>query len=190
MTMIGLIERAWEIEAEPTIDGRTVLLRIVPYGRPTMVRDYRRDGTVSGPYEEEWEKGAFRHVAKAPHRVPLIVGRHEDRENPWDDIGRAELLEERDDALYGAFPIDESPFGDHALNKIRTKQWRGVSVGARDIKHRMDGSKIVRTLAHLDHVLITERAQVPGAEILTLRSGQPDSRLLRWLRKYPLKAGG
>ena len=95
-------------------------------------------------------------------------------------------LVERDDGLYGDFKVTASQFGDHALAKLADGEWRGVSVSTRaPFNHRMDGDVKVRTLATLDHVLLTDDAQIPGSQVLAVRD-DPTSFLHHWTRKYPL----
>lgn len=171
--------------------GRTLVVRCVPYGVVQLVRDRRPDGGLTEPYREGWEPGAFRHVAKAAHRVPLVVGDHQKRSDPFADVGRAVRFEERRDGLVGEFVLDESPFGAHALAKVTSGQWRNVSIGAEPLRHRdvgnihRDGTRW-RTLAHLDHVLLTERPAFADAEVLAVRTEETTTRLAGWLAKYPL----
>lgn len=184
--------RSYTIE-QPEIDGRTLDVRCVPYGIVTLVRDRQPDGTLTRPYREGWERGAFRHVTRAAHRVPLVVGRHDLRADPFSDVGRGVNFDEQDDGLHGSFVVDASPFGDHALAKVLSGQWRGISIGAAPRRHRDEGDPESngirwRTLAHLDHVLLTEAPAYAQAEVLAVRAQEP-VRLDRWLAKYPLRAG-
>lgn len=172
--------------------GRTLVVRCVPYGVVQMVRDRRPDGGLSDPYREGWEKGAFRHVTRAAHRVALVVGDHQRRSDPFADVGRGVRFEEADDGLRGEFVLDESPFGAHALAKVTSGQWRNVSIGAEPIRHRdagdvANGGVRWRTLAHLDHVLLTERPAFADAEVLAVRDETQPTRLAGWLAKYPLR---
>jgi len=66
--------RSYAVE-DAQIDGRTLDVRCVPYGVVAVVRERRDDGTWTPPYQEAWERGAFRHVSRAANRVPLVVGR-------------------------------------------------------------------------------------------------------------------
>jgi HK97 family phage prohead protease len=181
----AIIERAFAVD-DIERKGRVVTLRAVPYGVPTVVRDRLPvAGMPHGPYRESWERGAFRKAVNAPNRVKLIVGSHEHRarRDPQADVGHGLALLERDDALYGDFQVTASPFGDHALAKLDDGEWRGVSIGARAQRHRNDNGVVVHTLAALDHVLLTEFAQHPGAEVLAVRD-DPDSFMGKWWSKY------
>lgn len=186
--MIEMIERSYVLD-DATVTGREVLLRAVPFGQVAVVRDRVPGGGFGPAYREMIERGAFRNVAKAAHRIPLIAGTHEDRHtrNLLADIGKGTSFEERPDALYTAFAIDQDAVGDHALTKIADGQWKGVSIGAQNLRKRIDGDVTVRTLVHLDHVLLTESPQYRGAEVVEVRD-DPESRLQRWIRKYPLRS--
>lgn len=197
--MVSLIEREYAIvEADVDGDGRTVLVRAVPYGVPVAVADQvddRARGLSTAVYREGWERGAFRRAVKAPHRVPFVIGRHSDRRtNPYADIGRAKVLEERGDGLYASMLVDRSGFGDHALEKITSGQWLGISVGAAALGHRDDGDPHKggvrwRTRAALDHILLTESPAYAGAGVLAVREGPEHPRLAAWRVKYPPAAG-
>lgn len=170
--------------------GRTLVVRCVPYGVVQLVRDRRPDGGLTDPYREGWELGAFRHVTRAPNRVPLVVGEHARRSDPFSDVGRGVRFEEKADGLHGEFVLDDSPFGQHALAKVTSGQWRNLSIGAHPARHRDEGDVTKggirwRTLAHLDHVLLTESPAFADAEVLAVRE-EPVSRLHQWLDKYPL----
>lgn len=180
------------------VKGRLAVVRVVPYGVPAMVRDVSEEpkrGRSRRPYREAWEKGAFRNAVKASHRVPFVVGvaggHQARRDNPFADVGRAMSLVERDDALYGEFAIDQGPFGEHALAKMESGQWRGVSVGAKALKHRDQGDPHSggvrwRTLAALDHVLLTEQPAFADAAVLALREAEDElPRVAHWRSKYP-----
>lgn len=190
-----ILERSFLIDdvtiaREAAGDGRTMTLRAVPYGVVTVVRDKTATGDLTPPYRESWEEGAFRHVLRAAHRVPLIVGDHgQRRTNPFADVGKGIEFLERSDGLIGVFRVDMSPFGDATIAKVESGQWRHASVGAAPRKHRDDGDPFnggvrVRTLAHLDHVLLTDTPAYTDAEVLAVRSDTPE--LDRWLAKYPL----
>lgn len=191
-----LLRRSYVID-DATVAGRTLHVRIVPYASPAVVADPADDtraGTSTRPYREAWERGAFRHAVKAAHRVPLIVGRHTDRQsNPFADVGRGLTFAEKDDALYGDLAVDSSPFGDHALAKVDSGQWRGISVGARGLRFRDHadphaGGLRWRTLAALDHVLLTEHPAYTDAQVLAVREAlnQPSDKPLldKWVAKY------
>lgn len=185
------VERSYEPELLDVAEGRTLLLRLVPYGVPTMVRDATGPGTWGRPYREGFDTGAMadaigNHVAERM-RVALTAGHSDD---PWRDVGRAVELTEDDTGAYGSFAVDESSFGDHLLAKVRTRQWRGVSVKAVVRASRKDADGIVwRTKVHPVHAAVTEHPAYIDAEVLALRAisnGSMTPLLDAWLDKYPL----
>jgi HK97 family phage prohead protease len=189
-----LILRSFTLDDATTTDGRTVTLRAVPYGKPTIVRDVK-DGKPTKPYREGWEKGAFRKLVRAAHRVPLVIGDHNQRRNPMSDVGKGLTFVERDDGLIATFRIDETPGGDQALFKIVDGQWTHASVGALVLRNRTEGDPYAdgvlwRTQAHLDHVVLTDRPAYAEAEVLSLRDEAPGPLMARWLERYPLRPTG
>lgn len=169
-------------------DGRTVTLRAVPYGVTASVRDRRTDGTLTPAYREGWRQGAFEGLARAAHRVPLIVGDHEQRRtNPFADVGKGVQFLERADGLIATFRVDATPFGEAALAKVNDGQWAHCSIGARPRRYVDEGDPFAggvrwRTRAHLDHVLLTDTPAYADAEVLAVRSDTP--RFDRYAAKY------
>lgn len=188
-----MILRAFAVDAVD-VTGRTVVLRCVPYDTVQVVRDRLPDGTWTPPYREGWRRGAFRRIVAAAHRVPLVVGDHARRADPSCDVGRGVEFAEQPDGLIGSFVVDASPFGEHALQKVTTGQWRGASIGARPLRHVDDGDLTRggtrwRTLAALDHVLLTETPAYADAGVLAVRAADADAPLLaHWRDKYPATA--
>lgn len=202
MDLAGMLERAYMLDNVDVDEaGRRVLVRAVPYGRASLVADASDEparGRSTRPYREGWELGVFKRAARAPHRVPFVVGvagGHEARRaNPWSDVGRAASLDERDDGLYAELLVDRSPFGDATLAKIDSGQWRGISVGAvartfRDEGDPHHGGVRWRTRADLDHILLTEQPAFPDAQVLEVREAPEVTRLEVWRAKYPRRAG-
>jgi HK97 family phage prohead protease len=185
------VQRSFEPELMDVAEGRTLMLRLVPYGVPTMVRDMTPAGDWGRPYREGFDPGAMsdaigNHITERM-RMALTAGHSDD---PWRDVGRATELTEDDSGAYGAFVVDESSFGDHLLAKVRTRQWRGVSVKAVVRASRKDADGIVwRTKVHPIHAAITEHPAYIDAQVLALRalsSGSATPLLDAWLDKYPL----
>jgi HK97 family phage prohead protease len=185
-----LVERAFAEVTDVAVDGREIELIAVPYDRPAVVRDRLADGTMGSPYRESWRRGAFRNAVKAPNRVKLIVGSHMRRHDrdPAADVGHALELVEREDHLRARFRVTASPFGQHALAKLDDGEWRGASISAHVLRSRDEHGVKVRTLAALDHVLLTDSPQFADARVLAVRD-DPASRLHAWLEKYPLASG-
>lgn len=179
------VERSYQVE-DVSVSGHEVDLIAVPYNQPVVVRDRNpRDDTYGPPYREAWSPGAFRNVVKAANRVTLAAGTHKAawaRElNSY--MGQAVELTERDTGLRGRFRVTDGPFGQALVAALTEGKYRGVSIGAGILRSKVEGGVTYRTLATLDHVLLTDSAQIPGSEVLAVRD-DPNSVLARYWAKY------
>lgn len=104
---------------DATITGRTLVLACVPFNTPAPVADADGD-----PYLEQFARGAFRHVVKAPHVVQLL---HDHR--PGVGFGYARSLREDSAYLVGEWRVPKSEPGDQLVALVADEQLRGVSVG-------------------------------------------------------------
>lgn len=160
-----IIVRAFIAELA-TQDGHTIVGRCVPYGEVATVDDGR------GPYQERFERGAFRRVTRAPNKVLLDF---EHQQGILDVIGRGVSFEERDDGLHGTFRATGAP-GDQALELIRDGVLTGMSVRALVLgPGRREGGVVVRTACHLDRVALCREPAYAGAVITALRSTTPEA---------------
>ena len=157
---MNLETRSYEIDLEVRGegDGRTVCGICVPYDveqriHPTLTEVFRR--------------GAFANVARAAHRVKLLVG-HDAQALP---IGRATLLREDERGLYGEFRVSKGQRGDDILELVRDGALSELSVGFQPLKdkRRPDGV-IERLAAHLAEVsLVTFGAYGANAAVAAVR---------------------
>jgi HK97 family phage prohead protease len=157
------IQRTFEV-ADQTLDGRNLLVRCVPFDKPTVVRD-----GGGAPYREAFAPGCFRGVEKAPHRVSVFLGSHRPS-SVFEDVGHATEFVDRADGLHAVLRIDASVFGDAALEKVKSGAITHVSVGAKNLHSvkRPDGV-MVRQKMFLDHLALTASPQYRDAEILAVR---------------------
>jgi hypothetical protein len=153
-------------------DGRTVDLRIVPYGE----RIQSDDGLGGVPrgvrYFEEFVAGVFDHVLGAPNRV-LLDFEHGDRVDQI--VGRGERIEDRPDGLHGAFRMLETPAGETALALVNEGVLTGASVecrfhgpGTRSI--RGSDGVVRRVKAKLIKVALCRQPAYPGAVVYGVRT--------------------
>jgi len=144
-------------------EGRTVDLRIVPYGVPAPVSD-------GGPvYREEWAAGAFDDQLRAANRVDVLLN-FEHQAGIAGLIGRGVKLESQGDGLYGSFRIFAGADGDKALELVEEGVLGGVSLEAYPKRSIRTGEGIVRRVkAHLDKVALCRRPAFPGAAVLAVR---------------------
>jgi HK97 family phage prohead protease len=114
-----------------------------------------------------FRRGAFANVARAAHRVKLLVG-HDAQALP---IGRATLLREDERGLYGEFRVSKGQRGDDILELVRDGALSEMSVGFQPLKdkRRSDGV-IERLAAHLAEVsLVTFGAYGQAASVVGVR---------------------
>jgi HK97 family phage prohead protease len=148
-------------------DGRTIDVRVVPYGEK-ITHDDGLGGVPKGiPYTEEWAQGAFAHQVNAANRV-LVNFEHQT--GLAGIVGHGKALLERDDGLYGSFKIHETPDGDKALLLVQEGAVQGVSLEAFGRKSIRTGAGVIRRVkADLHGIALTRRAAYTGAMILALR---------------------
>lgn len=161
----GLLRR--EFAAEMTAgEGRTVDVRIVPYGE----RITHNDGLGGVPrgvdYQEEWLPGVFDHQVTAANRVLANV---EHQTGIAGIVGHGIALRGAGDGFHGSFKMHETPDGDKALLLIREGVLSGVSLEAIPVKNIKSGTVIQRAKAHLRGIAFTRFGAYTGAKVLALR---------------------
>ncbi len=133
-------------------DGRTVEIRIMPWGQEADTADGR----------EMFERGAFAGVD--PARVTIESQRH-----GGTLVGRGIALEEREDAGYLTGRISETAAGDELLTLIRDGVVSQASVAFKPVKSQRRKGVAVRQAVDLWRVAILERGSYPGAGVVALR---------------------
>jgi HK97 family phage prohead protease len=148
-------------------DGRTVDVRIVPYGE-RIKHDDGLGGVRRGElYTEEIMPGAFDHQLNAANRV---VANYEHGQTMADVIGRGIALRSAPDGFHGTFRILKSPSGDSALELIQEGVLDGVSFEAKFVKSVRSAEGVVqRVKANLFNVAFTRFAAYSGAKVLAVR---------------------
>jgi phage head maturation protease len=138
-------------------DGRTVDLRIVPFG--TL-------GRTAGGLEMV-ERGAFAGTDPAD-----VVLRQDHADPP---AGRGTALEEREDAAYMSFRVARTPRGDELLANLAEGMHRSASIGFEEVPggstvraHRGEPVRVHRRL-RLREVGTTWRPVYPEAAVLAVR---------------------
>jgi HK97 family phage prohead protease len=162
----GLLCRAFKADLTAG-DGRTVDVRIVPYGE----RITHNDGFGGVPrgveYQEEWAYGAFSHQLNAANRV-LANAEHEIGIRGV--VGHGLALREAKDGLYGSFKIHETEAGETALILIREGVFSTVSLEAAPRKAVRTAAGVIRRVkADLRQVAFTRFAAFKGAQVLAVR---------------------
>jgi len=148
-------------------DGRTVDVRIVPYGEKITHNDGLGGVPKGIPYTEEYVPGAFNHQVKAANRV---YANFEHQQGLAGVIGHGVALKEGQDGFYGSFRIHETADGDKALMMIREGILHGISVEAQRVKSVRTAAGIVqRVKANLRNVAFCREGAYAGAEVLAIR---------------------
>jgi Escherichia/Staphylococcus phage prohead protease len=138
-------------------DGRTVEIRIMPWGQVAETPEGR----------ETFERGAF--ASANPGRVTVESQRH-----GGTLVGRGTDLVEQDDAAYLHARISETPAGDELLTLIRDGVVSEASVAFKPVKTARRKGVLVRQAVDLWRVAILERGSYPGAGVVAVRSQSED----------------
>lgn len=187
--MSTMIQRTYRAELEAP-KGRVIIGRAVPYGTVEVVSD---DGRTS--YKESFRMGAFASacqpanlgrmrqymraeqvaaweadVARRRAEVPPTLNYTHDESDPLNWIGRTLSLTEQSDGLHGAWEVDETERGDWALQKVRTGQLLGLSIGATIQRSTLENDVRVRVAMRLNHVALVREAAYAEAMVLATRA--------------------
>jgi HK97 family phage prohead protease len=165
----GLLRR--EFAADLSVgDGRTVDVRIVPYGE----RVRHNDGAHGrgGWYEEEFVPGVFNHQLNAANRVHANI-EHEPSSSAT--VGYGVLLREAADGFYGTFRLLDTPAGETARQLIEAGALDGVSLEAKEVRTiRGKDGVLRRAKANLRAIAFTRFGSYRGAKVLAMREEAQD----------------
>lgn len=160
----GLLRREFAAELTPG-DGRTVDVRIVPFGE----RIRHNDGLGGVPrgewYEEEWMPGAFDHQLNAAHRM---LANFEHQQGMGGLVGKGVALRREPDGYHGTFRILDGPDGDKLLQLIPDAV-DSVSLEARPMRSTRKDGVVQRVKAHLVGIAFTRFGAYQGAKVLAVR---------------------
>lgn len=155
--------------ADAQVEGRTVDVRLVPFGEVARVAD-PPDYT---PYDEEWMPGVFDHQLRAPNR---IHANYEHMAGPANIVGHGLELRSEADGYHASFEIHETPQGDATLAMLRGGALPAVSLEAHPVRNtRSSGGVIQRVKANLRGMAFTRQGAFEGAQVLAVRAdGEED----------------
>lgn len=170
-TQIETPERAFlvrEYAAEfGTAKGRTIDVRIVPYGETATVADGFGGVPRGVPYQEEWMPGVFSHQVNAANRVLANV---EHQQGIGGIVGHGIALREATDGFHGSFKAHETPDGDKALMLVNEGVFSGVSLEALPVKNVRSTNGIVqRVKANLRGIAFCREGAFAGSQVLAVR---------------------
>lgn len=174
----ALLRRTFEAQATEG-DGRTIEVRIVPYGESAMVDDGR------GPYREEFAYGSFDDQLNAAHRIYLNF-QHE--RGIRSIVGKGVSLQSMPDALYGTFRALDDQDGDKALTLVREDVLNSVSLEFVSKKAIRTAQGVVRRVkAHLDAVALCRVGAYGGAKVLAVREEEISDEIMLDEELLPLE---
>ena len=165
----GLLRR--EFAADLSVgDGRTVDVRIVPYGERVRHNDGKHGR--GGWYEEEFVPGVFNHQVNAANRVHANI---EHDESSASTVGYGVLLREEADGFYGSFRLLDTPAGETARQLIEAGALDGVSLEAKEVRTiRGQDGVLRRAKANLRAIAFTRFGSYRGAKVLAMREAPDD----------------
>lgn len=167
--------RRYDVQIEAG-KGRTVSMRIAPFGEIAVAADGLGGVPKGVPYQEELMPGMLDKQLRAANRVLLNF---EHQEGISGVIGYGKALRSAGDGYYGDFVIQETQDGDKALDLVRNGVLGGASVETYWLKSVRSAAGVVRRVkAHLDAVALCRTPAYPSAVVTGLRSQEIESAVL------------
>lgn len=162
---VDFVTRVYEAtDADINVEGRTVDVRLVPFGEVARVAD----PPSWEPYEEEWLPGCFDHQFKAANRV---VANYKHNQSIQDAVGHGTELRREPDGYHLSVKILPTPAGDTTLELIKGGALPGVSLEARPVQNtRTSAGVIQRVKAHLKGMAFCQEGAFAGAQVLAVRT--------------------
>ncbi len=147
------------------VEGRTVDVRIVPFGEVARVAD----PPSWEPYDEEWMPGVFDHQINAANRVHANYEHGADVTNV---VGHGISMRAVDgDGYHASFKIHDTNAGSTTLELLRDGALPGVSLEARPIKSVRTATGVVqRVKANLRGIAFCRTPAFTGAQVLAVRN--------------------
>lgn len=162
-------------------DGRTVEMRIVPFGERAVLRDGLGGVPVGEPYEEEWMPGCFDKQLRAADKIYLNF-EHDGRLAGI--IGRGMQLRSAGDGYHGSFRLLNGPDSDKALELVHEGVLAGASIEVpmRTVRSQRTRDGVIQRLkGHLDAVALCRRGAFASAIVTAVREAEmviPDEELV------------
>ena len=161
--------RRFEVEVA-TGKGRTVSMRIAPFGEIALSADGLGGVPKGVPYKEELMPGLYDKQMAAAHRVLLNV---EHQQGIGGIIGHGLALRSASDGYHGDFRVQENLDGDKALDLIEHGVFAGASVESYWLKSVRSAAGVVqRVKAHLEAVALCREGAYPSAVVTGLRADE------------------
>jgi HK97 family phage prohead protease len=156
-------------------DGRTVDVRIVPYGEVIEHNDGLGGERRGVTYREEFMPGVFGHQTNAAHRILANV---EHQQGIGGLVARGVSVRDTPDGFHGTFRMLDGQDADKALELIDAGVLDGVSLEAAPVKNiRSQDGVVQRVKANLINIAFTRFAAYSGAKVLAVREDEPDEQV-------------
>lgn len=150
------------------VEGRTVDVRIVPFGEIARVADPPN----YEPYEEEWLPGCFDHQLSAANR---IHANYEHMQGPTHVVGHGVSLRAESDGYHLTSTVHRTNAGDTTLELLNAGALPSVSLEARSVRNvRSESGVIQRVKANLRGFAFCRQGAFAGAQVLAVRSGEDE----------------
>lgn len=156
--------RGFELPLEDAWDGRTLDVRIVPYGVQATVSDppdFR-------PYREMFMPGVFERQLTTPGRDKVWLN-VEHEQGFRGAVGRSLQFRDQEDGLHGSFGVDEGPDGDKALRLVTSGFLTGMSLEFHALASKRVNGVVQRLRAQLDKVSLCRYPAYPEAQVIAVR---------------------
>jgi HK97 family phage prohead protease len=160
--MTEILHRSFEVAAVE-VEGRTVDVRIVPFGERARVAD----PPDFEPYEEEFVQGCFDHQLNAANRVHA---NYEHGHGISDVVGHGVSLRQETDGYHMTSTIHKTNNGDTALELINAGALPGVSVEFHPVRNVRNGTLVQRVKANLRGFAFCRQGAYEGALVLAVRA--------------------
>lgn len=159
----GFLVREFAV-ADLHVEGRTVDVRLVPFGEVARVADPPN----WEPYEEEWLPGVFDHQLNAANRIHARYGHSE---HVVDVVGHGITLRSVEgDGYHIATKIHQTVQGETALELLRDGALPCVSLEARPTRSGRSATGVVQRIkANLSGFAFCRQGAFAGARVLAIR---------------------
>jgi HK97 family phage prohead protease len=165
--MTEVLLRSFEAAAVE-VEGRTVDVRVVPFGEVARVAD-PPDFT---PYDEEWMPGCFDHQANAANR---LHANYEHERSITSVVGHGVSIRSEADGYHVTATIHRTNAGDTALELLNAGALPSVSLEAVPVKNVRSASGVMqRVKANLRGFAFCRQGAFAGAQVLAVREEPGD----------------
>jgi len=159
--MTEILHRSFDVAAVE-VEGRTVDVRVVPFGEVAHVADPPN----FEPYDEEFVAGCFDHQLNAANRVHA---NYEHGKGISDVVGHGVSLRQEADGYHLTTTIHRTNNGDTALELINAGALPGVSVEFFPVRNVKAGNVIQRVKANLRSFAFCRQGAYASAQVLAVR---------------------